>query len=155
MWTFSSIWIQTLFQKTCLLSYLETLNFSKIPPIFTYICTFGFGFGIRPKARWFSGFGLKWKTYFWSFGLILWLLISFSGEPRKFSFWLRGFKHDYYFGYIQGKSLGINAAILKVGLTQRKGLLKNCTEGHWYPKWELMVLENITRLKTVHKTAIY
>ena len=65
MWTFSSIWIQTLFQKTCLLSYLETLNFSKIPPIFTYICTFGFG--IRPKARCFSGFGLKSKTYFRSF----------------------------------------------------------------------------------------
>jgi hypothetical protein len=35
----------------------------KVPPIFTYICTFGFGFGIRPKARCFSGqifgFGLK------------------------------------------------------------------------------------------------
>ena len=47
------------------------MNFSKIPPIFTYICTFGFGFGIRPKARCFSGFGfgfgLKWKTYFRSF----------------------------------------------------------------------------------------
>ena len=44
---------------------LETLNFTKIPPIFTYICTFGFG--IRPKARCFSGFGLKSKTYFRSF----------------------------------------------------------------------------------------
>ena len=56
---------------TQLLKSLETLNFSKIPPIFTYICTFGFGFGIRPKARCFSGFGfgfgLKWKTYFRSF----------------------------------------------------------------------------------------
>ena len=43
------------------------MNFSKIPPIFTYICTFGFG--IRPKARCFFGFGfgLKWKTYFRSF----------------------------------------------------------------------------------------
>ena len=45
--------------------------FWKIPPTFTYICTFGFGFGIRPKARCFSdqifGFGLKWKTYFRSF----------------------------------------------------------------------------------------
>ena len=50
------------------------MNFSKIPPIFTYICTFGFGFGIRPKARCFSsfgfGFGLKWKTYFRSFTVI-------------------------------------------------------------------------------------
>ena len=36
---------------------LETSNYSKIPPIFTNICTFGFGFGIRPKARCFSGFG--------------------------------------------------------------------------------------------------
>ena len=45
------------------------MNFSKIPPIFTYISTFGFG--IRPKARCFSGqifrFGLKWKTYLRSF----------------------------------------------------------------------------------------
>ena len=36
-----------------------------------YICTFGFRFGIRPKARCFSGqifsFGLKWKTHFRSF----------------------------------------------------------------------------------------
>ena len=36
-----------------------------------HICTFGFGFGFRPKARCFSGqifgFGLKWKTYFRSF----------------------------------------------------------------------------------------
>ena len=40
---------------------LETSNYSKTPPIFTNICTFGFG--IRPKARYFSGqifgFGLK------------------------------------------------------------------------------------------------
>ena len=38
-----------------------------------YICTFGFG--IRPKARCFSGqifgFGLKWKTYFRSFTVSL------------------------------------------------------------------------------------
>ena len=56
---------------TYLLKTLETLSCSKIPPTFTYICTFGFGFGIRPKARYFSGqifgFGLKWKTYFRSF----------------------------------------------------------------------------------------
>ena len=54
---------------TYLLKTLETLNCSKIPPNFTYICTFGFGFGIQPKARCFSGqiFGLKWKTYFRSF----------------------------------------------------------------------------------------
>ena len=43
----------------------------KVPPIFTYIWIFGFGFGIRPKARCFSGqifgFGLKWKTYLRSF----------------------------------------------------------------------------------------
>ena len=38
-------------------------EFCKFTQIFTYICTFGFGFGIRPKARCFSGqifgFGLK------------------------------------------------------------------------------------------------
>ena len=50
---------------------LETWNLAKFPPFFTYICTFGFGFGIRPKTRCFSdfgfGFGLKWKTHFRSF----------------------------------------------------------------------------------------
>ena len=58
---------------TYLLKTLETLSCSKIPPIFTYICTFGFG--IRPRARYFSGqifgFGLKWKAYFRSFTEVL------------------------------------------------------------------------------------
>ena len=49
----------------------EFAKFWKFKQIFTYICTFGFGFGIRPKARCFSGqifgFGLKWKPYFRSF----------------------------------------------------------------------------------------
>ena len=66
------------------------MNFSKIPPIFTYICTFGFG--IRSKARCFSGFGfgLNWKTYFRSFTGILhfWFLINFQstcvlGNPKN------------------------------------------------------------------------
>ena len=41
----------------------EFAKFCKFKQIFTYICTFGFGFGIPPKARCFSGqifgFGLK------------------------------------------------------------------------------------------------
>ena len=76
----SYIWIQKLFQrlvwikyqkkkKTYLLKTLEMSNYSKIPPIFTNICTLSFS--IRPKTRRFSGqifgFGLKWKTYFRSF----------------------------------------------------------------------------------------
>ena len=52
----------------------EFENFWKFKQIFTYICTFGFGFGFRPKARCFSGqifgFGLKWKPYFRSFTAI-------------------------------------------------------------------------------------
>ena len=69
------------------------MNFSKIPPIFTYICTFGFGFGIRPKARCFSsfgfGFGLKWKTCFQSFTgsnsnrLSIWFSVVFSDLPNS------------------------------------------------------------------------
>ena len=43
----------------------------KVPSYFYIHCTFGFGFSIWPRARCFSGlifgFGLKWKTYFWSF----------------------------------------------------------------------------------------
>ena len=43
----------------------------KVPPYFYIYCTFGFGFGIPPKARCFSGqifnFDLKWNPYFQSF----------------------------------------------------------------------------------------
>ena len=48
-------------------SHRSSSAYRKIPKI----CTFGFGFGIWPKARCFSGqifgFGLKWKTDFRSF----------------------------------------------------------------------------------------
>ena len=60
---------------TYLLETLETWSCSKISHIFMYIRTFGFGFGIRPKARCFSGqifgFGLKSNAYFRSFTAIL------------------------------------------------------------------------------------
>ena len=76
------IWIQKLFQRLIWINYqnckkklftydIRNVELQQNPPIFTNICTFGFGFGIRPKARYFSGqifgFGLKWKTYFRSF----------------------------------------------------------------------------------------
>ena len=78
----SYIWIQKLFQRLIWINYqnckkkLICLRHYKRQttaksPYFYNICTFGFGFGIRPKARSFSGqifgFGLKWKTYFRSF----------------------------------------------------------------------------------------
>ena len=79
----SYIWLQKLFQRLIWINYqnckkknlftydIRNVELQQNPPIFTNICTFGFGFGIRPKARYFSGqifgFGLKWKTYICSF----------------------------------------------------------------------------------------
>ena len=68
---FNSTKVPTIYNLHSYRSEYRLAICTKIPPIFTYICTFGFGFGIRPKARCFSGqifgFGLKWKTYFRSF----------------------------------------------------------------------------------------
>ena len=62
----------------------EFENFWKFKQIFTYICTFGFGFGFRPKARCFSGqifgFGLKWKPYFRSFTATWNVFLSLIGK---------------------------------------------------------------------------
>ena len=61
----------------------------------TYICTFGFG--IRSKARCFSGFGfgfgLKWKTYFRSFTAeIPWLAWQHFWKTFKHSH----LNHDFW-----------------------------------------------------------
>ena len=115
IWNFSTIWIQRLFQRliwinhqTCtkknlltyLLKTLETFNYSKISPIFTYIWTFGFGFGIRPKTRCFSGQIFWWKSYFRSFSggalstILIWLCDFFAfyfSPPPKPKIYSGGF----------------------------------------------------------------